>query len=433
MSDLSEKLTDLLRQSLLRHPPAGRLWLGFSGGVDSTVLLHLLVRAGIPVTALHIHHGLSPRADDWEMHCRSQALRLGVPCETVAVQVNRGDGGLEQGARRARYRAFAEMMAPGDQLLLAHHGDDQVETLLLRLMRGAGTRGLAAMEARRGLGEGRTVLRPLLCASRAELEAYAQAWGLDWIEDDSNADQSIDRNYIRSQVLPPLAARWPVVERVSRAVENLRESADLLEELAQQDRRDSGLRRERFGESIGLEGFLDLSVPRQKNLLREWTGASGGEMPQAAHLSQALAQIRGAAADTQPAIGLGGLVLRRYRDRLHLTPQLLPLKDATAEEPVWQWDGIGELELTDGWVLSAGAGWPAADYVVRYRAGGERAKPASRDCSQTLKKLLQEYGLEPWLRSRVPLVYCAGALVAVGDLFVTAGGPPEPPIWRFSD
>lgn len=432
MSYLSAKLTELLQQSLRRHPPAGRLWLGFSGGLDSTVLLHLLVSAGIPVTALHINHGLSARADDWDVHCRSQAERLGVPYQCITVRVDRRGGGLEQGARRARYRAFAQVMAPGDQILLAHHGDDQVETLLLRLMRGAGIRGLAAMEECRHLDEGRTVVRPLLSASRVELETCGRELGLSWIEDDSNSDLAIDRNYMRSQVLPALAARWSVVGRVSRAVENLRESADLLEELAQQDRRDCGIRRERFGESIDLEGFLALSGPRQKNLLRTWIGACGGEMPQAATLSESLAQIR-AAGDAQPEVVLGGPVLRRYRDRLYLTPQLLPLNDSTTEEPVWQWDGIGDLELPGGWVLAAGAGWPAADYIVRYRTGGERAQPASRGCSQTLKKLLQEYALEPWLRSRVPLVYSAGQLLAVGDLFVTIGGPPEPPIWRFSD
>ena len=432
MSDPTPKLTGLLRQTLLQHPPAGQLWLGFSGGLDSSVLLHLLASNGISVRALHVNHGLSASADDWEMHCRSQAERLGVSCQCVAVQVDRADGGLEQGARRARYRAFAELMAPGDQILLAHHGDDQVETFLLRLLRGAGIRGLAAMEERRGLGEGRTVVRPLLNASRAELEAYGRMWGLEWIDDDSNHDLSIDRNYLRSQVLPALAARWPVAGRVSRAVENLRESADLLEELAAGDRQACGERAERFGRSIDLTGFHRLSPARQKNVMREWIGACGGEMPAAAQLSQALEQV-GAVADAQPAVALGGFMMRRYRDRLYLTPQLLPLSDVTAEESVWRWDGVVDLELPGGWVLSPGTVWPAADYVVRYRTGGERAKPAARGHSQTLKKLLQEYALEPWLRSRVPLVYSGPELVAVGDLFVTAGGPPEPPIWRFSD
>ena len=194
MSDHSTNLTDSVRQTMLRHPSARRLWLGYSGGLDSTVLLHLLVRLGSEVTALHVHHGLSARADHWLAHCQAQADRLGVPFQALRVQVDRRDGGMEQGARTARYRAFAEVMAPGDQLLLAHHGDDQAETLLLRLMRGAGPRGLAAMAESRALGEGKSILRPLLKVPRAELEAYAHTEGLEWIEDDSNADLSIDRN-----------------------------------------------------------------------------------------------------------------------------------------------------------------------------------------------------------------------------------------------
>ena len=432
MSDLSSNLTETLRMALLRHPSRGRLWLGFSGGLDSSVLLHLLVSAGLPVKALHIHHGLSARADSWQAHCQAQASRLGVPFQAVQVTVDSRAGGLEQGAREARYQAFAEAMAPGDQILLAHHGDDQVETLLLRLMRGAGPRGLAGMEECRGLGEGKTVLRPLLGTARADLERYAKAHGLDWIEDDSNADLSLDRNYIRSQVLPSLAARWPVVNRVSRAVENLRESADMLEALAGEDRRACGERKERFGESINMDGFRALSVARQKNLLRGWIGACGGEMPESAQLTQALAQSS-AAADAQPAVSVGGLVMRRYRDRLYLTPQLAPDAESAEEEPVWRWNGVGNLVLPGGWTLSPASAWPEADYIIRYRVGGERAQPSGRDRSQTLKKLLQEYALEPWLRGRVPLVYRGDQLVAVGDLFVTTGGPPEPPNWRFLD
>lgn len=432
MSELASNLIGILRQALLRHSSEGRLWLGYSGGLDSSVLLHLLARAGIPVQALHVHHGLSTKADAWESHCRAQAAQLGVPFEVVRVEVDSRNGGLEQGARAARYRAFDRIMAPGDQILLAHHGDDQVETLLLRLMRGAGARGLAAMEECRPLGEGKFVLRPLLSATRSELEAYASAEGLRWIDDDSNADLSIDRNYIRSQVVPPLAARWPVVNRVSRAIENLRESASLMQEVAEDDLQACAHRVERFGESVALPCFTELSVPRQKNLLRSWVGALDGDMPESNQLNQALVQMR-AAVDAQPAVSLGGLVLRRYRDRLYLTPQLQPLNEPAAGEYEWYWDGVGNLALTNGWLLSPCSGWPPADYIVRYRRGGERAHPSSRDRSQTLKKLLQEYALEPWLRGRVPLIYWRDELVAVGDLFVTAGGPTEPPIWRFLD
>ncbi|WP_233998900.1 tRNA lysidine(34) synthetase TilS [Microbulbifer pacificus] len=433
MSNLSSTLAQQVTGCLRRHPAGGRLWLGYSGGLDSTVLLHLLASAGIPFTALHIHHGLSTNADQWLSHCGAVAEALGVPFVAQHVVVERGDGGLEHGARKARYSAFEQYLAPGDQILLAQHREDQVETFLLRLLRGAGVLGLAAMAECRVLGdrgENRTVLRPLLKAGRDELENYAREHGLIWVNDDSNGDVALERNYLRLRVIPGLAARWPIGDRVAQAADNLRETADLLGELAEEDLRRCGERCEAFGHSIDLPTFLAFSAGRRKNLLRNWLARMGAPMPEAAHLHQALRQAQ-AATDAVPEVALGNLVLRRYRDRLFLTPQLQPL-DAD-EEGEWPWDGASELHLPDGWTLSPGRDWPKGDYTVRLRSGGERAKPRQRHHSQTLKKLLQEFGLVPWLRGRVPLVFREGRLVAVGDLFVTAEGPSEPPQWRFSD
>ncbi|WOX05174.1 tRNA lysidine(34) synthetase TilS [Microbulbifer pacificus] len=429
----TSKLSRQLRNTLQRHPAQGQLWLGYSGGLDSTVLLHLLARAQVPFTALHVHHGLSVRADQWQHHCEVVAGAMGVPFVACRVQVDRSGGGLEQGARKARYRAFQQQMAAGDQILLAHHGDDQAETFLLRLLRGAGVLGLAAMAEQRYLGNpdwGRTLLRPLLRASRSELEDYAREHALSWVDDDSNADLTLDRNYLRRQVIPHLVARWPLNERVAQAADNLREADELLGELAEEDLQRCDLRPERFGQSVDLAVFLSLAMARRKNLLRSWLTRLGARMPEAVHLQQALQQAQ-AADDAVPEVLLGGQVLRRYRDRLYLTPQLLPL--GPGEEGERQWDGKSELDLTGGWTLCAGDSWPAGDYTVRFRSGGERAKPRERHHSQTLKKLLQEYGLAPWLRDRVPLVFRNGILLAVGDLFVTEEGPQTPPRWRFSD
>ncbi|WGL17624.1 tRNA lysidine(34) synthetase TilS [Microbulbifer bruguierae] len=433
MTAVSEKLISLLGDALKRHPAPGRLWLGYSGGLDSTVLLHLLCRVQVPFGAVHVNHGLSARADEWQAHCEEVAGKLGVPLVARNVEVRRKEGGLEQAARKARYGAFDMVMAPGDQLLLAQHGDDQAETFLLRLLRGAGVLGLGAMAEWRSVGdpdEGRSLLRPLLGASRAELECYARASGLEWVEDDSNSDLALDRNYIRKQVVPPLAARWPLLERVSRSAENLREAAGLLQDLAGEDLQRCGVRRESFGLSIDLAAFLALSNARQKNLLRGWLHNCGAPMPEAAHLQQALHQAQ-AVEDAIPAVPLGGMVLRRYRDRLFLTPQLQPRE--RFDEVEWQWDGVHELKLSEGWILAPSPDWPAADYMVQFRRGGERAKPRERHHSQTLKRLLQEYALPPWLRDRVPLVFRGETLVAVGDLFVTVDGPVSPPIWRFLD
>ncbi len=427
------RLATLLDDALLRCPVSGKLWLGYSGGLDSTVLLHLLASAKIPCTALHINHGLSARADQWQAHCEAVAGKMGVPFVCREVRVNRSDGGLEQGARKARYRVFGQVLAAGDQVLLAHHADDQAETFLLRLLRGAGVQGLGAMREWRSLGgerKGCTVLRPLLRARRSELEDYARAHGLEWVEDESNTDQNIDRNYIRSQVVPPLQRRWPLYSRVAQAAENLREAAVLLGELAEADLKNCGLRGEMFGVSIDRVSFSGLSAARRKNLLRGWLAESGSQMPEAVHLDQALRQVE-AGDDAVPAVTLGQRVLRRYRDRLYLTPQLKPFNAIDGGEQ--RWDGMKPLALQGSWVLLPAGDWPVSDYTVRFRVGGERAKPRERHHSQTLKKLLQEYGLPPWLRDRVPLIYRGETLVAVGDLFVTAEGPPKPPIWRFSD
>ena len=422
----------MVRAALRRYPAAGRLWVGYSGGLDSSVLLHILAREQVPVAALHIHHGLSALADHWQQHCAASAGALGVPFTSVAVAVDRSGGGLEEGARRARYQAFVDTMGDGDVILLGHHGDDQVETFLLRLLRGAGVAGLASMPAYRSIGEGKHLLRPLLHATRTQLEAYARDHGVTWIEDDSNRSLNLDRNYLRSEVTPRLAARWPVAETVARVAENLQEADGLLEEVAGEDLQGCDPQKERVGWSLALEPFARLSLGRRKNLLRHWVRAQCGQAPEAAQLEQLFAQLA-AAVDALPEVRLAGCVARRFRNRLHLTPQLQPL-DLTGEAGgVWKWDGKSDLALPGGWVLSPSADWPAADYRIRFRRGGERTRPRERQHSQTLKKLLQEYALEPWLRDRVPLVYRGEELLAVGDLFVTASGPSQVPIWRFLD
>ncbi|AQQ69400.1 tRNA lysidine(34) synthetase TilS [Microbulbifer agarilyticus] len=427
-------MTEVLKTALRRYPATGALWLGYSGGLDSSVLLHLLATAKIPFAALHIHHGLSAQADAWLAHCEAEATKLGVPFVAMKVEVDCKRGGVEQGARDARYAAFSHKMSAGDQILLAQHGDDQSETFLLRLLRGAGVLGLGGMAQHRGIGtsgEGKALLRPLLGVSRAELEQYALANQLRWVEDDSNADATYDRNYLRSQVTPSLRARWPLNARVAQASENLREAAGLLEELAGEDLSRCGARQESFGCSIGLTAFRDLSVPRQKNLLREWLASLGAQMPEAAHLEQAVLQTE-ARDDAAIEVPLGERVVRRYRHRLYLTPQLPRLK-LEAGEGEWLWDGVVSLVLPGGWTLSPSVDWPSGEYSVRFRSHGERAQPRERHHSQTLKKLLQEYGLPPWLRDQVPLVSREGTLLAVGDLFVTEEGPLKPPIWAFLD
>ncbi|WP_299586239.1 tRNA lysidine(34) synthetase TilS [uncultured Microbulbifer sp.] len=434
---ISKSATHLLREriksALQRHPTQGQLWVGFSGGLDSTVLLHLLALSGIPVRVVHVHHGLSNNADRWLCHCEAFARELQVPFMAVRVLVDRGDGGVEQGARRARYKAFDSVMSSGDQILLGHHGDDQAETFLQRLMRGAGVLGLAGMSESRDLGEGKSLLRPLLSAGRSDLEAWAVAHGLSWIEDESNTDESLERNYLRRRVMPLLSARWPARQSIQRAADNLREASQLLEELALADLQACGVRPERFGESLLLSAFCDLSTARRKNLLRSWVLRQGGMTPESMALQEAMAQIGSASVDAQMEVRLGGRVVRRFQRRLYLTPGL---ESFTGTDTVLQWDGVSALALTRGGVLEPAPGWPLKAYRVSYRRGGERTQPRDRDRSQTLKKILQERALEPWLRDRVPLIYLGGELVAVAGLFCCKAGDAtliEPPGWRFYD
>ena len=428
MGDQTLDLQDSLRAFLARFPCRGRRWVALSGGLDSTVLLHLLSAEGEPVSAVHVHHGLSPNADDWADHCAELADSLGVPLVTRQVAVEAG-AGLEAGARDARYGVFQHLLQPGDQLLLAHHGDDQVETFFLRLLRGAGPQGLSGMRSARPLGQG-MLLRPLLGVARSELEAYARENDLSWIEDESNRDLRFDRNFLRARVLPLLSDRWPLRRRVQRAARNLEESALLLQELAGSDLRDCRRRPERLGESIALEPFLALGPERRRNLLRSWAEALGGTWPSALQLAELEQQLASAHPDRLPAVPLGRVVARRFRDRLFLTPALPEVPQSYSTF----WNGQSVLQLAGRGSLAGLPGWPAAQYRVTFRQGGERARPLERQHSQTLKKLMQEYGLEPWLRDRVPLIFGGDRLLAVGDLFLCDGwggdAPHALPDWR---
>jgi tRNA(Ile)-lysidine synthase len=433
-----------LRHQLQPCRKAGRWVLGFSGGLDSTVLLDLVhalqktLPDTPPVLALHIHHGLSPHADSWAAHCRAQCAVRGVPVEVLPVQVDTGAGrSVEEAAREARYQAFASRLEVDDMLLLAHHADDQAETLLLRALRGAGPVGLGAMAARRAMAAGR-LLRPLLDVPRAALLAWARGHGLAWIDDESNADARFDRNYLRLEVLPRLAARWPgYLDTLGRTARWQRESAGLLVELAEQD----AARAVDACGRLSVAALLALSAPRQRNLLRHWLATLALPMPSEAQLAQIQAAAL-AAEDAQPRVHWGGAEVRRHRGLLYAM-RALP---AWLAPPARTWrlpDGLqaspgaaagAVLDLADAGRLEAwpttGAGLRAGlgPLTLQFRQGGERCRPAGRAHSQRLKKLLQDADLEPWLRDRVPLLYCRDELVAVGDLWVCEGwqaGPGE--------
>lgn len=414
----------------LAQRSAQRWLVAYSGGLDSSVLLHALV-AGQPqavIEAVHVNHGLSANAGAWQEHCRRQCESLGVTLHTVAVDVS-GEGNVEERARRARYQAMTELMQPEDCLLLAQHCQDQAETLLYRLMRGAGVKGLAAMAYERELSPGH-LLRPLLGLERADLLAYAQQVGLHWIDDESNTDERFDRNYLRHQVLPVLQARWPAASQtLARSAEHCREAQLLLEDLARLDGELLDERVEALGYSVGVTTLMQLPDRRRNNWLRYWLERRFGVVPGHQALADIHQQLLGPQGATPSArVDLAPTQMRRHQQRLFLLNAKLLWAPAPDQRPLEWRDKTQPLTLPGGDRLQLS---PVAEgqvglspdcfsqpLQVRWRQGGERCRPEGRAHSQTLKKLLQEYQVPAWLRSRVPLLYAGDELAAVGDLWV---------------
>lgn len=406
-----EQLRAFLPGSLEAY--AANWWIGFSGGLDSTVLLHALVGLRLPVTlrALHVNHQISANANNWQNQCATFCEQLNVPFHTEKVQITNGGKGIEDAAREARYKVFAQYLGKGDYLFTAHHSNDQAETLLLRLMRGTGPRGLAAIANERQLEGSGKIIRPLLHFSRPQLEAYANAHNLSWVEDESNHDDYYDRNFLRNQVMPLLHGRWPGFMRKWQQTADLcAQQENLLDEYAQQDLQSADVRAERVGQSLDLLWLKSLSRARRQNVLRYWLRQLQCDMPEAVHWQQLETQLFHARADAVVKVTWGRHALQPYQERLFLLPVELPALQLHLTE-------VAVGENREGKFLRA----DLADLQIRYRSGGERCKPSGRQHSQTLKKLLQEHQLEPWLRDSVPLLYSGDNLVAVGDLWICDG------------
>lgn len=420
---------DSLLQELQSHSATARRWVvGYSGGLDSTALLAALQAAQLPqpIIAIHIHHGLSANADRWAEHCRAQCAAWDIECRVIKVRVQNRGYGVEDAAREARYQAYAEQLEAGDVLLLGHHEDDQAETLLFRLLRGTGPRGLGGIVRERAFGPA-TILRPLLVFTRGQLEKYVAARGLDWVTDESNSDDIYDRNYLRQRVLPLLSERWPGFTRRWRQTAEACQAADRLShDLACIDLENCGERKERWGWSIDLACLQELPDYRQDNLLRYW--ALEHQLPpmDRSRLKEIQRQFL---SETNPSssacVSWGGAELRYYRGRLFLANELpaFATRGVISIEQSLPLPGGGFLQVEqskNGGLRSSGA------MEVRWREGGERCRPVGRSHSQTLKKLLQEYELEPWLRDRVPLIYVDGELAAVADLWICEGFQSPP-------
>ena len=407
--------------------PDVSLCVALSGGVDSTALLGALAasRSTFPrVRALHVDHGLRPAAKEWARHCRSLARRLRVPLKVLTTRVERGRGeSLEAAARETRYRLLASALEPGEVLLTAHHSDDQLETVLLQLFRGSGLPGLAGMPARVPFAKG-WLVRPLLSRSRAELEKWAREHELTWVDDDSNADDQFDRNYLRLHVLPRIRERWPgSASAVARSARHAAEAQALLDALALAD-----VDRARYGESLSVKSLRTLAPERRRNALRFWITRAGYLAPDTRRLEEVAGALLNARPDANPFVEWSGVRVQRDGD-------LLTLSQATASSASadirWSWRehrscalprNLGKLELKPDERGPIDLDALPEVLTIRWRGGGERLSPRRGGSRRSLKSLLQEARVPVAERARLPLLFSVtpdGAqLLAVADLLI---------------
>jgi tRNA(Ile)-lysidine synthase len=453
--------------ALLPNFPDVALCVALSGGADSTALLAALASIHPRVfrlRALHVDHGLRAASKQWAVHCRALARRLRVPLKVLTTKVERSRGAsLEAAAREVRYHLLSNELHPGEVLLTAHHADDQFETVLLQLLRGSGLPGISAMPALAPFASG-LLARPLLSRSRAELEAWVGAQGLTWIEDDSNADESLDRNYLRRRVLPLIRDRWPgSATAVSRSARHVAEAQSILDTLARSD-----VARASYGESLSIKSLRTLPPARRRNALRFWISRAGYLAPDSRRLEEIAGPLLDARPDANPFVEWGageGATLRggavrgnklragaraqRDGDLLSLHPVAPPTTPPPSERTssghssrppptadlVWRWsastvcelpDNLGKLELEPDPRGPIDLDALPDPLTIRWRRGGERLTPRPGGPRRALKNLLQEIHVPVVERTRLPLLFSDEKLLAVADLLLDATAQATP-------
>jgi tRNA(Ile)-lysidine synthase len=475
------------QKTVFSLPAIKRYCIAYSGGRDSHVLLHLAAQF-IPTSqllAIHIHHGLHPAANQWIIHCQSicQSFKIEFITQSIAKQLHtpsfvKQQGGLEAAARKARYKALVHHLQSQDCLLTAHHQQDQAETLLLQLFRGAGIKGLAAMPV---LSQCDTIphLRPLLHWNQTDLEAYTRVFQLQWIKDDSNDHLRFSRNLIRHQVLPLLQTRWPaIIPTLSRTTQHCAEANTLLRETAEQDfqqclgrvvaKQVSGEKSRRIGDekrsllavneyrkpqsnnefepetlfrnssgekprSLSIYALNQLTPARCHNVLRYWLQKTVAISPSTVQLKHIRQLLQVSTTRTNAHIQLGTVQLRSYHK--HLLLHTVPTTSAEPREAIcWNWQQA-PLSIPTVGKLSAhpaiGRGIRLSTLihpflVIRFREGGERFHPQGRLGSRPLKKLFQEWEVPPWERHRIPLIYYEKQLIAVTGYAISKAFAAKP-------
>lgn len=403
---------------LLNNTPAGSniktWWLAYSGGVDSQVLLHLLSQTNLDVRAVYIDHGLQAESKQWAEHCALSCQQLNIPFQSISVNAKAESAqGPEASARHARYAALAELIEENHCLLTAQHQDDQTETFLLQLFRGAGAAGLAAMPFCNAFSKG-LHMRPLLEFSQQQILDCAKQQNLTWVEDPSNKDDRYDRNFLRNQVMPILKQRWPAIDQTIVTVSKQQaENKHLLEYYAADELK----RIHADFESLPVEALLDFDEPHLRNVLRYWIRQKNIPVPSRNVLQQIIQQMLMAADDAKSKVCWSGFEMYRHKGDLYIVPEI-----EHDDKQSFDWDGKSELvidSLSSKLIMQESTGKGLHKNIVGkklkvcFRQGGEKIKPAGRQETHSLKKLFQDVEVPTWQRSRIPLVYLNDELIAV--------------------
>ncbi|HGO5824183.1 TPA: tRNA lysidine(34) synthetase TilS [Mannheimia haemolytica] len=395
--------------------------VGLSGGVDSVVLLHLFARTSFNVRTIYVHHGLSPNADDWAAFCEQYCKRLNIPFILQKVRVDSSNG-VENGAREARYQAIQQQLKPNEVFATAHHLDDQAETFLLALKRGSGIKGLSAMQAVTFL-QNFTVFRPLLTFTKSDLMGYAVQHQLGWIEDESNADNRYDRNFLRNSILPLLNQRWQQFSQmVARSAQHCAEQQALIEELLSDELKS------RTGEKqqLNINGFEQFSLAKQQQLVRLWLEQNGVKMPSQAQLQAVISELIFAKVDKNPQVKLGENIIRRYQQAIYVTEEIAEIPPfeivLTAESKVELPYQLGTIIRQQQEIICKKNGknhrlqlpQELAQVTISLKIGQRgKVKCYGKTQREEMKKIWQSYGIPVWERNRTPLIFWQDELVGL--------------------
>lgn len=411
-------------------PRGSSILLGLSGGLDSVVLLHLLYQLSLRFTwrlgAMHVHHGISSQADDWAAFCGDLCALYGVPLQIQRVDIQPLRSlGIEAAARKLRHDALSQQQV--DYLALAHHQDDQAETLLLQLLRGSGVRGASAMPPVRHRAGAPVLLRPLLDVPRSRLLDYARQHALQWVEDESNADEAYPRNFLRHRILPLLEQRFPACRKtLARSARLFAEAAGLLDELARQDAREAVA-----DHRLEVSQLRTLETARGKNLLRYFLAVQGAPIPDSTRLQEMHRQLCNARDDAQLCIDWQGWQMRRYRNHAYTMPALPPVADFCL---VWRGEPEISLPVPHGklcFMPVIGQGirldkFHPGEIKIRSRRGGERIRMGAVSHQHSLKNLLQQHEILPWQRDALPLLFCGDVLVCIPGIAIASTYQAQP-------